>query len=126
MILAIDETVGIGDSDVRPGIESELANRTHNTGGVIEARGNFCTKVIRLKVKSATRASGSESSVVVSSAVEGVVCGVGVAGGVEVEAAVEATKAFFVKRSHVLDLILVGHVIDEVVGDGRLTFCTTA
>jgi len=73
--------------------------------------------VIRLKVESATRTSGSEPSVVVSSAVEGVVGGVGVAGGVEVEAAVEAAKTFFVERSHVLDLILVGHVEDEIVGD---------
>ena len=69
-------------------------------------------------MESATRASGAESSVVVSSAVEGVVGGVGVTGGVEVEAAVEAAKTFFVKGSHVLDLVLVGHVEDEVVGDG--------
>ena len=126
VVLAIEKAVGLAQLDVGPGGESELADGTDDTVGMEKARADLGAEVLGLEIDPAATASRPEPSVVVSLAEEGRVLSVGEAGGVEVDAAVEAPEAVAVKRSGLLQVFVVVDVVDVVVGDGRPALCATA
>ena len=91
-----------------------------------EARSDLGAEVLRLEIDPAASASRPEPSVVIPLAEEGRVLAVGEAGVVEVDAAVEAPQAVAVKRSGLLQVLLVVDVVEVVVGDRRPALGATA
>lgn len=124
MVLAVEKPVRVAYPNIRTRVEPELADGADDAGRMEKAGTDLRTEVIGFEVNFASRTPRPESSVVISFAEESFFA-VREAGRVEVVAAVETAEAFAVKGSQVLDLVLVLNVEDEVVGDWRLTFCTT-
>jgi len=117
VVLAVEEPVGLAQLDVGAGAEADLADGADDAVGVEEARADFGAQVFRLEIDPAAGTPRTEPSVVVPLAEEGVVA-VGKAGGVEVDAAVEAPQAVAVEGARLLRVVLVVDVVEEIVGYG--------